>query len=1180
AAPQPPGPSPRKDDAAEQAQRAGSAAAGAGATTAAAEAQDTTAATRAALIGAFKAMGPGLKSAVAAADAEMSKKLTQLAKAFPSEVKGQDLSRAGKILSLLKKMIGEVPAAQSAPATGGGDTAKPAGEEKGLLDKMKDLSGEIGDVIEEADKFLDETIEDIKEVAEDTAQAFGDTLGILSEADQKQKARLKDSGLSDDDQLLLVQRNRDDPKAIERALAALAPMKEVNVPASQRLRLIDLSQKSPKLFKSAIAALKSMDAKGAVDVSPKAITASLKNINAIQTERIANADKWRAQNEKTKAAKAELATKQAAEVKAKEAADAAQAAIKAFKESLPDVKKMSSAQRDKFAAESRKLINANEDAKAKLQAAKTATAGALTAAQAAEAALNTCYDAWKASDDKRKAALAAQKAIDDKRGLIDAVSFGPLSPGAAKPMDAATAQKFVDAYAKDPGLARQAIELAGDSDDPSALAANVGMVCDKFADGFADKDGKKLACSDDDRRLMAQNALKMGARLGDDYFKGFSAYLASGKQHKTDPCGGASSPAGDPKVETARKNAINLKRTGMMSAAILGDDGKVDVTSAKAKAAMEHMLYHPGSLQTPSPAMTEQMQKVMKTFSDPKTAAAAQKVITDVKKPTNGSAKSIVRGTVGKKTGDLTDNDTRQAVLSAMMTPLAQGPVGSCFTTAPARKIRESNPVEAMKSFAEIATTGRFTPKVGDAVPANANLPKGENPLMRSWEYSAATAAARLRDSEENRLLNDALLGGNVAGKDLNGIKGIVGEDAWKGKGLDPKTGKFDPGVKGKIQAAIKQKLQFFYNAGPRVGDTDGGGGDGKSTDGGYEIKYKGKAVKSEADFLAAIKEIALGAAGVNKDSDKGKAIIALVSDPAFKESIFKAYTAADKDYKPWDLVGGGFEDQATKVLSGGTQRRRSIIDKKGALGGDEGDRTRAVLDNLLTGLAGKTDKMITIGTGGKNAQHAFNALPNHPSFNKIKDPDSDKKIKALLLDPGKKIASTKMPAARAGALFEKQIRKLSDGWGWRDGDLLTAALDKRPTEDMTPGELNKLIKSVLKDFEKKQVERRLADWKKEEEGKGHTVTTAKLDEKKVDLTKDVSTWVSGGIDQMLVAEFNPPEVVIADTNWGGPEDQKYFVIAPDPSTGELRMWEKGAFSGSMTPKGQNWIDGNWTKLE
>jgi hypothetical protein len=79
----------------------------------------------------------------------------------------------------------------------------------------------------------------------------------------------------------------------------------------------------------------------------------------------------------------------------------------------------------------------------------------------------------------------------------------------------------------------------------------------------------------------------------------------------------------------------------------------------------------------------------------------------------------------------------------------------------------------------------------------------------------------------------------------------------------------------------------------------------------------------------------------------------------------------------------------------------------------------------------------------------------------------------------------------------------------------------------------------------------------------------------------DVYPFLKQGdsVDTALVNSMDMPEIVVADSNWGGPEGQILFVVAPDPSTGDLKMWKKDKFSGKLTPLGKNWEDANWYKV-
>jgi hypothetical protein len=467
-------------------------------------------------------------------------------------------------------------------------------------------------------------------------------------------------------------------------------------------------------------------------------------------------------------------------------------------------------------------------------------------------------------------------------------------------------------------------------------------------------------------------------------------------------------------------------------------------------------------------------------------------------------------------------------------------------------------------------------------VPILDTVPEGENPLMRAWEYAGATSAARVANSNEGKQLNSALFGGGSGADNLNAIKGVVGADAWADKMDNTKTPpQLEPGIRSKLRTAMNSELKFIYDAAPKPEGGPGGGGDGRSTDGGYAIFYKNKPVRSEEAFEKAVKEIALKTAGETEDSDKGKAIISIIDDPKFKAAIL-----GDDGYKPWELDDGGMEDQATKALIGGNPSRVDTLPKREDTDTDtRGERTRKILDGLLKNIGGKTDDLYPIGTAGDDANHAFNGLPNHPSFAKLKDPNSGDKIKAELLDPGKKIATDKMPAEQAAKLFDKQVGDIISEWGNPDDKALKEALKKRPTKEMTPKELSNHVKKSVEKLRKAEAKNRAEAYVKKaiKDGmkyKGKPITKkdvgwiAKRFDKKLDAAAEAE------FDKMLMKEFKPPEVVVADSNWGGPDNQILFVIAPDPKTGDLRMFEKDAFSGEMTPIKDNWVDATWDRLE
>ena len=156
-----------------------------------------------------------------------------------------------------------------------------------------------------------------------------------------------------------------------------------------------------------------------------------------------------------------------------------------------------------------------------------------------------------------------------------------------------------------------------------------------------------------------------------------------------------------------------------------------------------------------------------------------------------------------------------------MLKPMQQGKVGSCFATAPTRRLRQSEPMKAMQELTNIATTGSYKPANGPEVPIVTNCPDGDDPLLRSWEFSLATSSARVENSKESDELVDGTVGQIYSLK--NRLQIILGIDEQE---------------KDKRVAAFCQKLKtditFDYDPADKA---PGGANDGSSTMGRFVLK-------------------------------------------------------------------------------------------------------------------------------------------------------------------------------------------------------------------------------------------------------------------------------------------------------------------------------------------------------
>ena len=582
----------------------------------------------------------------------------------------------------------------------------------------------------------------------------------------------------------------------------------------------------------------------------------------------------------------------------------------------------------------------------------------LVAAGAPQAEIDALAAEMEALAEAADQAQADFANRSEKRTLLDALSYGPLSVDRPEPMEPEDVTALIQAYGRNAEVANSAIELAGRAEDPSVIAQNVGGVLDVTEGGFAPPGGDPLAEGyDGEFDAMAVNMLRNGAAMGQEYFDGAQDYYASGAQTQPDPCGGRS---GDDVGE------VNIRRTAMMGREMLDENGQVNVGTDDAQAAMDHMLYHPGSLseQSYSPNVTGQMRGVYDLFSDPATSEDASNVINGITAPADGApnadgARSLVGRTMDVDPDSVSDEDTRAAVLSGMLTTFHQGNVGSCFATGAARRQRIENPIQTMENMAEIATTGQFQsplpgPPPMPPIPANQNIPDGENPMMRSLEYTVAAGSAMLSNSNEHGRMNDGLwdTGGN--GRGLGEIEGIVGSETWDGTGEVDENGDLDEGMETRLRRALAQQLRFDYNA--RELDTSGPG-DGSSSHGAFEVIYQGNTIETEDAFQNAVEAIAMSAAG-SPDEATREAISELIQSDAFVDSIYAAY-GTNRSQAPWNLSGGGSGQQAVEFLTGNREnyteyyrpeRRRGSGDAdpgaSGRAGGGYGERHGPRLDH------------------------------------------------------------------------------------------------------------------------------------------------------------------------------------------------------------------------------------------
>ena len=432
-----------------------------------------------------------------------------------------------------------------------------------------------------------------------------------------------------------------------------------------------------------------------------------------------------------------------------------------------------------------------------------------------------------------------------------------------------------------------------------------------------------------------------------------------------------------------------------------------------------------------------------------------------------------------------------------MLKPLDQGPVGSCFSTAPTRRMRETRPLDAMRAFSDIASKGVYKPANGEEVPVVTNTPDGEDPIQRSWEYSLATSAARTGDSDQKT----AFAANMALGTDQ--LRTIAGgtDKQWRRK-------------KSKLKNDIKGAFTFVYDPLSKVTDAN----DGSSSQGRYVIQRgpNGPKIDTKEKFVEEMAKVAIESLGLDLASPKATEVKDLVKQDAFINAVCPG------KYKPWELSSGGQTEAATKTLFGSGDHHEVLAKAPATNKPPEGERTKQVLNSFLNAYAGRSDEMVTMTT---ITMHGFNALPNHPSLADLKGnnpSETASKVQTNLIDKGQALKNTDLSAERAAFLFDQEMKKAMDAetdTGLKE-ELEKGAKAKRPTGPVKPAELARAVKEASEAYHDKLAENQANKWKSDEEAAGRTVAPQKLTEKKSKLKEDFASSAENGAKSLLIRDM------------------------------------------------------------
>lgn len=334
----------------------------------------------------------------------------------------------------------------------------------------------------------------------------------------------------------------------------------------------------------------------------------------------------------------------------------------------------------------------------------------------------------------RKTCLKEQRCIEDKKHLLDAITFGALSHERQTNIFSEDKAALMQLYTVNPRLADSAVTHAAGAEYPESVVSVAQCAAARVDTYFGARQGQ--LATDAGAQLYAEALVNMSVVLSPDQATGVGAYLDADRHLQPAP------------AVTAEHSAeySGRKRVDHVDQALVDGDGRLDFDLARA--AFQDVTFHPGAVtDTPSMAQVQHMRETLEFFEG---SNDAQDVIFRMPDPQGGGAALLARA-CRKPRDAVNKEDARVAVVTAMMTPVYQGPVGSCFARGPLLKLRDDKPLDLMQGFAILATEVVFEPKEGESLPTIQNVPSGENALLRSFENTAATATALLADSRERQ---------------------------------------------------------------------------------------------------------------------------------------------------------------------------------------------------------------------------------------------------------------------------------------------------------------------------------------------------------------------------------------------------------------------------------------------
>ena len=183
------------------------------------------------------------------------------------------------------------------------------------------------------------------------------------------------------------------------------------------------------------------------------------------------------------------------------------------------------------------------------------------------------------------------------------------------------------------------------------------------------------------------------------------------------------------------------------------------------------------------------------------------------------------------------------------------------------------------------------------------------------------------------------------------------------------------------------------------------------------------------------------------------------------------------------------------------------------------------------------------------------------------------------MAEPGRQLASTPLPEHESREI----AREVIDGmkrWDSANAGTIEAAAGNVDPVGKTPAQITDEIVRALGNYLDTTALADANNWQSGEQAAGNPCTNADRDAKRDELRAEYEEVIRNMSRGSLTERLAQPVFTIADSNWGDANEDIFFVIAPDPVTGEATMYQQTQPGGDLWPLGDDWVNTSWHSIE